>query len=84
MSFEDQSTNIYLLSNLFSQNGGYGLEIKGSPGEIRLVRNAFYRNGPSETAATDPRHHYLILSRGLVTKPLEVFGNTFNPPLLTE
>jgi parallel beta-helix repeat protein len=87
MSFEAHSINIYLLENLFSENFSYGLKITGAvdemnnPGVIRLVRNAFFHNGPADRAATDPSHHYLILSRGLVTKPLETYGNRFNPPL---
>jgi hypothetical protein len=81
VAFEDQSTNIHLTENVLSDNSFYGLEIRTSPGPIRLVRNAFAFNGPGPRLQRDPRRHFIILSPGLITKPLEKYGNTFEPPL---
>jgi hypothetical protein len=81
VSFEDGSTDIHLTENVIQDNSFYGLEIRTSPGPIRLVRNAFAFNGPGPRLQRDPQRHFIILSPGLITKPLERYGNTFAPPL---
>jgi parallel beta-helix repeat protein len=81
ITFEDGSSTITLTDNVIQDNGLYGLEIRSSPGVIRLTGNHFLFNGPRTLAQSDRRRHFVILSRGLVTKPLEQFENVFTPPL---
>jgi parallel beta-helix repeat protein len=75
LKITDNSAPVRILYNRIRNNLSYGLELRTSPGDIRMVGNDFLYNG------RDARNHFVVLSCCLRTRPLEQFDNSFIPPL---